>query len=382
MHRQPNVEEVVIAGGGVAALEATLALEQYAHGRLHATVIAAQSEFSYRAARVVEPFSGPLAPTYSIDEVIEGTNSVRIQDQVTWVDPPAREVHTESGEAIRYDVLLLALGARWSPSFPHATTLDPDHLDDQMHGIIQDVESGYIRSLAFVIPDHPVWPLPLYELALLTARRAYEMHEEPRVTLITPEAAPLAIFGAEASAAVSSLLHESGVRVVNERHIAVPDSRHVRLGALGRLMAADRVIALPELHADSVPGIPRDGNAGFVHVDRHSRVLGLEGIYAAGDLTDFPIKHGGIAAQQADVAAQSIAALAGMAIEPEPLVAVLNATLWGGPQPLYLSARVAGSQGTRSLVSTTPLWEHAAKIYAPFLAPRLETLDRLRAALG
>ena len=43
----------------------------------------------------------------------------------------------------------------------------------------------------------------------------------------------------------------------------------------------------------------------------------VECIYAAGDATDFPIKQGGIGSQQADVAAQSIAALAGASVTPE-----------------------------------------------------------------
>ena len=65
------------------------------------------------------------------------------------------------------------------------------------------------------------------------------------------------------------------------------------------------------------------------------RKLGGERI---GDATDFAIKHGGIAAQQADVAAQAIAALAGVAPEPAPFHPVIHGILLTGGKPRYLSA--------------------------------------------
>ena len=76
------------------------------------------------------------------------------------------------GEQLPYDALLLALGARARPRFKYALTLDDRHLDEQLHGLIQDVEGGYIHKLAFIVPSQMPWPLPMYELALMTARRA------------------------------------------------------------------------------------------------------------------------------------------------------------------------------------------------------------------
>ena len=58
----------------------------------------------------------------------------------------------------------------------------------------------------------------------------------------------------------------------------------------------------------------------FIPVDRHCQVRGVERVYAAGDATDFAIKHGGIAAQQADAAAEAIAALAGAPVKPKPSI--------------------------------------------------------------
>ncbi len=77
-------------------------------------------------------------------------------------------------------------------------------MEQTLHGLIQDVELGYIKSIAFVSPGRMAWPLPLYELALMTAGRAFDMDIEMPVTIVTPEDSPLAIFGEEASRASPS----------------------------------------------------------------------------------------------------------------------------------------------------------------------------------
>jgi sulfide:quinone oxidoreductase len=134
---------------------------------------------------------------------------------------------------------------------------------------------------------------------------------------------------------------------------------------------ADRVVALPRLEGPRLEGVPHDTN-GFVPTDEGGRVRGLTGVYAAGDLTTFPIKQGGIATQQADAAAESIAAGAGAPIEPRPFTPVLRGLLLTGLTPRYLRTE-PGS--VRSVVDTEPLWWPPAKIVgrhlAPFLASKL-----------
>lgn len=141
-------------------------------------------------------------------------------------------------------------------------------------------------------------------------------------------------------------------------------------------MQVDRVVALPELLGRAIPGIPRSGPGEFIPVDVHSGVVGLERVYAAGDATEFPVKHGGIAAQQADTAAEAIAALAGAAVEPKPFEPVMRAILLGADKPLYLQAHITGGHGWSSDVSEEPLWSAQAKIVARYLTPLLEARDR------
>ena len=52
-------------------------------------------------------------------------------------------------------------------------------------------------------PANAVWPLPAYELAILTAGEARAMaRDDLEITVLTPEAAPLSLFGPQASAAM------------------------------------------------------------------------------------------------------------------------------------------------------------------------------------
>jgi sulfide:quinone oxidoreductase len=220
------------------------------------------------------------------------------------------------------------------------------------------------------------WPLPLYELALMTARRAYDMNIDVSVTLATPEDAPLALFGAEGSRAVARLLEESGILFVPSAHCETPEPGRVSIAPGSRNLVVDRIVALPQLFGPSVPGVPTDARDGFIPIDRHCTVPRLDRVFAAGDATDFAVKHGGIAAQQADTAAEAIAALAGVQIEPTPFNPTIYGALIGGPRPLYLSAHVTGGHGSGSEVSEASTSSPPAKIAAKYLGPYLEARDR------
>jgi sulfide:quinone oxidoreductase len=217
--------------------------------------------------------------------------------------------------------------------------------------------------------------LPLYELALLTeAELSRAGVEGCDLTVVTPEDSPLQLFGHEASAAVGALLEERGIAVVTGAH---PVRYHG-----GRLQVSpeagldfDAVISLPRLEGPAVEGLLHDSD-GFIRIDDHCRVLRCERVYAAGDATSFPVKQGGLAAQQADVAAEAIAAELGVPIEPSPFDPVLRAVLWTGHEPLYLENRLGVGDGETSTVSTEPPWKGGDdKIVARRLTSFLAEVD-------
>ncbi len=366
---------VVIVGGGVAALETALALRQLAREQITTTVIAPNEEFLHRPMTVREPFGYAAARRYPLARIVGDAGAELITDELAWVEHDKHTVHTKAGESLEYDVLVLALGARAVTRYQYAITIDDRHMDEALHGLIQDVEGGYVKSLAFLAPGRMAWPLPLYELALMTAGRAYDMSVELETTIITPEYSPLAIFGTNASRAVTERLERAHIKTINSAYAEVPSTGEVVINPGDRHLRVNRVIALPELYGPAVRGIPL-GEHGFIRVDPYGRVRVMKDVYAAGDAIDFPIKHGGGGSQQADVVAQSIAALAGANVTPEPFKPVIHGILLTDNKPLYLTAHIAGGYGVSSEITDTPTWDPPNKIAAKYLAPYLERLDR------
>jgi sulfide:quinone oxidoreductase len=366
---------VIVVGGGVAGLEAALALADLAPDRTDVTVVARNAEFVYRPMAVREPFAYGAARRYPLAPIVRDAGARLLRGELGGIDPGRRAIDTKEGERIEYDALLLAVGAKAVPRYAHALTIDDSRLDETLHGLIQDVEGGYIHRLAFVSPASNAWPLPLYELALMTAGRAYDMEIDLAVTVVTPEPAPLAVFGAAVSSAVGELLRKARIETIVSASAEVPTAREVLIRPGDRRLQVDRVIALPELKGPPLPGIPVPEGA-FIPVDAHCQVLGAGPIYAAGDATDFPVKHGGIASEQADAAAEAIAASAGAPITPRAFEPVIRGILLTDDKPLYMVARLAAGQEPSSEVSHQPSWSPPAKIAAKYLAPYLEQRDR------
>ncbi len=358
----------------MAALETTLALRALAGDRVSVTVLAPDTEFVYRPMTVREPFAFGAARRHDLREMVTDMGATLLAGSLARVDAVARTAHTEAGEELSYEALVLAMGGRRQERFEHATTIDDRHLDDQLHGFIQDVEGGYVHSVAFVIPPRMAWPLPIYELALMTAERAYDMGAEIAITIVTPEASPLAVFGTGASEGISELLADAGIAVETAADADVPSSGHVVIAAGTRTVDASRIIALPELTGPPIAGLPSDSH-GFFPVDPYCRVKGIDGVYAAGDAADFSIKHGGLAALQADTIALAIAAKAGAPVEAALYRPQIRGLLLTGGKPRFLSARINGGGSFESVITDKPTWSPPTKIAAEYLAPYLEQLE-------
>ena len=366
---------VVVAGGGVAALETVLALADLASEETAVTVLAPNEEFVYRPMTVREPFAYGSARRYPLAPIVRDAGATLMSDGLAWVDAGAQVIHTTSDRSIAYGALMLALGARAAERYTHALTIDDRHLEETMHGLIQDVEGGYLHKLAFVSPGRIAWPLPLYELALMIAGRAYDMDMELSVTIVTPEDAPLGIFGTAVSSAVEERLQKLGIQTITSAYAEIPAQGQVVINPGDRRLQVDRVVALPELYGPAVRGIPL-ADHGFIRVDSHCQLFDAGPIFAAGDATEFAVKHGGIASQQADTAARAIAALAGAPVTPESFQPVIRGMLLTDDKPLYLTAEITGGHGFSSQVSDTPTWSPPSKIAARYLAPRLDEYDR------
>src|SRR3954465_10533734 len=99
---------VLIAGGGPAALEAALRLHRVGGGHVTTTVLAPEAEFTYRPLSVLDPFAAGGAASYPLGRVPADAGFTHRGGTLASVAPSGHVVTTGEGEEIAYDVLLIA----------------------------------------------------------------------------------------------------------------------------------------------------------------------------------------------------------------------------------------------------------------------------------
>jgi sulfide:quinone oxidoreductase len=369
----PNFDKrlnVLIAGAGVAGLEGAFALREFAGDRVNLKLLAPTNEFAYRPLAVTEPFSVGSVQRYPLAGLAADAGAEVVHDALAEVDADRKTVRTKGGEEIAYDALLVCPGVTAQPAFEHAVTVDDRRMDELLHGLVQDIEEGYVKRLAVVVPAPPPWPMPAYELALMMSERAWDMQVDTQVSLLTPEERPLAVFGHHASHEVEQLLARRHIDVVTSAYCEMPTRNTVRIHPGDRTLEFDRIVALPALRGPEIDGLPQDGG-GFIPVDEYGKVRNIDHVWAAGDATDFPVKMGGVAAQLADTAAQSIAAMTGACAAPPPFDPELVGVLLTGGAPRQIRGHLTGGHGSHSELVKIARGAQPPKIAARYLTPHL-----------
>lgn len=365
--------KVLIAGGGVAALEAALALRELAGEHVTVELLAPEMHFLYKPAAVAEPFEHGHVTRFELDGLARQIGASFTPGGLTGIDSWRHVAYTSKNTQIPYDSLLVACGALPFPAVPGGLTFRGPADVELIEHLLAEIQDGDVRSVAFVIPWGAVWPLPAYELALLTATYVRQRSlEGVELTLVTPEAEPLQLFGSPAIHAARELLDEHGVILQAGAHAGKFMAGELELIPDDRL-SVDRVVALPRLQGAPIDGLPQTVH-GFIPVDSHCRVEGVDDVFAAGDITNFTVKQGGIAAQQADVAAEAIAAAAGVRLTPRRFQPVLRGLLLTGGQSRYLRAERRVPHDRAPVASYEPLWWPPAKIMSRYLSPFLASL--------
>lgn len=359
---------VLIAGGGVAALEAVLTLQEVADTRLQIVLLSASADFEYGPLSVAEPFGLGRAHRFELAELLDGRDVEIVVDSLGELDANRRRVKTDGGLTLAYDALLIAVGARKRSAVPGAVTYSGARAGSDLGRLLREAEAGRLDRVAFAVPGGVSWSLPAYELALMTSSHFAERGIGAEVVLVTPEPRPVEVFGRRASGVVEEMLCLRGIPFHTATPVRAEPGRLVVEG--GESIPADAVVALPRLDAPRIGGLP-EGENGFVPVDEHGRVPDLPGVYAAGDVTNSPLKQGGLAAQQADAAAEAIAADLGDPLKPRPFRPVLRGLLLTGRAPRYLRSEVTGGRPARSQVDEDALWWPPAKIMGRRLGPLL-----------
>jgi sulfide:quinone oxidoreductase len=263
----------VIAGGGIAAVEAVLALRTLAGERVSLTMISPDEHLLVRPLSVAEPFEGPQVRRYPLDRICSDMEAELVHDALRLVDDRVGCVFTKRDRRLSYDALVIAVGAPRRPVLEHACTFTGEEHAEEMRGLLQDVELGHKRRIAFVAPARAGWTLPLYELVLQTAHRAHSIGVAPQLTLVTAEAEPLEAFRGPASQAVSGLLRHAGVKVITGVAASSYDGSLLTSRDRRETLVADAVVALPAQYGPIMHGLRSDIH-NFLPVDGLGRVEG------------------------------------------------------------------------------------------------------------
>ena len=340
----------LVVGGGVAALEAAFALRALAGELVDVEILAAEPRFFYRPQAVFEPFGGPSVESFELSELADTLGAQLTPGELASVVPSQHVARTTRGMTIPYDALVIATGASPVAVLSNALTFRGPADVDRVAEIAQASASGDTDELTLAIPTVRTWPLPIYELAF-----GLRGITDRSLVVATAEPTPGAVLGRAGSECLTSLLASRSIKV----------ETNVNFERWGR----DVTIAAPALRAARIYGLPADDD-GFIPVDRFGAVVGVPDIYAAGDVTELPVKHGSLAAGQADTVAEKIAATAGAALAAAPFTPILRARIACGSESLYVR-RDLDDPHDPGLVSFDPLWSPPAKIFGRHLAPAL-----------
>jgi sulfide:quinone oxidoreductase len=318
---------------------------------------------------------------FDLQQLTERCGASFSLDSIVSLDPDRQRAKTHDGAEVEYDYLVVACGARMLWTIPGAATFWGSSDEDASADVVRELQAGALRKVIFTMPGGLGWPLPIYELALLAAAQLKDVGDpSAELRIVTPEDAPLQLFGVRASEQMGELLAERGIEIVTGASPVKFENGQLDV-APGDPIEADAVISAPGFKGRSVQGLPHNED-GFIPVDEHSLVRGLQNVFAVGDVTNFPVKQGGIATQQADAAAEVIAAQIGGQVEPQPFVPILRAVLFTGEDPKYLYGKLGGGHGETSTFSDDPPWRDEGKIVGKYLAPFLaSTSDAAARAL-
>jgi sulfide:quinone oxidoreductase len=365
----PHPVRVLIAGGGVAGVECLLALHDLTAEHLDITMVSDSRDLVEGSVVLGEPFGGETAQRVDLAALAHECGAWLVHGRLVSVDADARTVTLLEGPTLGYDVLVLAVGA--APRLPWGRALALDVTSNRMLDMtLAETTAAGAHRIAILIPPGPHWPLPGYELALMLARD--ERADRLEVDVVTPERAPLQVFGPVVSEAVSAELDDAGVRLHTARTVSLEagDPLALKLGPSGRRFDADLAIAVPDLRPHGLRGLPVD-ERGFLPVDAHGRVSGARDIYAAGDCAAFPVKQGGLAAQQADAVALHIARRAGAEVDETTTQVVLRARMLTGREDLWLRRDLLDADD-HGQVATHSLWWPPGKVAGRWIAPYIQ----------
>lgn len=354
--------KVAIIGGGVAALEAMLALDAISYSKADVHLFSPEPEFVLKPLAVSSGFGRGALLKFDLPRLTATAGATFHHLGVSEVAANRRLILLSDNSEFSYDYLVVSPGTEFLWPVAGATSYRGPTGNEAVTGAVARLRDRGNAQVVVTVPEGASWSLPLYELALLISA---ELGSESSTTIVTPERSPLELFGKASSEKVATLLRNRNIETVFETAPAeYRDGVLVTSG--GRQIEADLVISLPLLTGRRIAGLPFD-EQGFIPVDDYCRIKQHGREFAAGDVTSFPVKFGGLATEQADVVAASIAAEAWGGRTPEPFRPVYHGTL---VTPDGLIGLGPGAESSEPYT-----WDPAEKVHGKYLTSFLKAAD-------
>ena len=306
-------------------------LRELAEERVEIDLLTPNSDFAYRPLEFAALFRDERVQRFDLQRIAADQGADLVCDRLEGVWPDERVV-TPVGRRLPYDSLLIAIGASCAWAYRARSRSAPPGSSRNSPALLDDLETAFAHRLTFAAPAGTGWLLPLYELALMAADRLAEREVECRAPRGDARGRAARGVRTEASQHVDGLLAGRGIELLTGH-------RPIRVDTNG-------LIATPSERLDGRPcsRTTRDERSSRSAASRRpspgssprtatGRSSAPSGVYAAGDGTAFPVKQGGLAAQQADAAASAIAAAAGADVEPRAVHAGAARILLTGHEP-------------------------------------------------
>ncbi len=310
---------VLILGGGIGGQTAANALARRFNGRHRVVLVEKEAAFAFSPSflwiltgeRTPEQVQKPLAAMLR-----PGVEIVRAE--ATAIRPAERIVETSSGP-LKFDALLISLGAELAPEkipgFKEAA-LNLYALEGSLK-IAERLREFSGGRVAVLISSSPFkCPAAPYEAAFLVGDFLKKRSVSAELAVFTPEPYPMPTAGPEVGAALRGMLEAKGIAFNPGHKVSGIDVQAKTISFdNGKTASFDLLIGVPPHQS---PRVVRESGlaneAGWIPVDRETLATKHDGIFAVGDVSFTPLaqgkalpKAGVFAHAQAEIAAENIA---------------------------------------------------------------------------
>ena len=170
--QRPAPHRVVIAGGGIAGVEAVLALRALAGDAVDVTVVdPGRCRFMVPGTATGRAFGVGTGVDLRLADVVHRAGAALVGGRLAAVDARRSVVTLEGGEVLSFEALIVAVGATPVPAVRGALTFTGPREVEAVRGMMDDVSRRALRGagveMAVVVPPGCGWPLAAYELALM-----------------------------------------------------------------------------------------------------------------------------------------------------------------------------------------------------------------------